>query len=804
MWAYYRVPSQTISDNDFGEIEEYKQRLANMMLEIRDYYELDLRLVPEDMRLKERYEALEEDYSAETSAIGKRYDERANYVLGEELGETTQYGFVVGVKLHNNDYLSQQNFKDSVKKAVENVTTTALYYLGANVQDTKKAFTPFFTSEKEVFSNLSSLKPERLSDKRLYYMTIRPFRLGMPHSELPKTLQVTNTTLDAGSDSGYLRLISEYGESTISLLTIANTEVNITYDELFKLTQQLPFAVELTVKLSRIRPNSASRKTEMTSKRFKETDKEMYQNEDSDDVIVQGKELLNDLRNKINNEHEPFYNWLACFTVTGANKEEVKEKSRALKSFFANYKVEVTQPMADQLALFYKMLNGNSITMDRYWLQNTTYKGVAEMLFGLSDRLGSNVGFYIGRVTHGNTATTEQAVQNSRDIVLFQPLIANEGIEGATTDSPHLAITGETGKGKSFLAKLLMFYMTFLDVQILMTDPKNENQSWFEEAIKDPQTQEEYPYFVELMKSFHYVTLDPSNPQNYGVLDPLTFLQGAQAKDTAMAIIEQVYNLTNKDDIKRAILEDLEVLLEKKEQGETVGMMNLIEDLQQDENRIISEAGGLLKQLVNNSILQLAFSDGTTQGLNIKNKHTILSIQGLDLPTADTKFEEMNDNDRKALAVMIPLAKFCQYFGQKDRRQKTSIIFDEAWTLTAARGGKRLIKELRRAGRSYNNQLIMITQSVKDTQSEDDNGNFGCMFAFDNPAERTEILKSMDLPDTKENRSMLANLKNGQCLFKDFYGRVDTMSVDCLYPEWSQAFKTVDQSHSAQAERKFA
>lgn len=771
---------------------------------MKDYYEIDLRLIPEDMRLKERYEALEEDYSAETSAIGKRYDERANYVLGEELGETTQYGFIVAVKLHNNDYLSQQTFKDSFKTALENVTTTALYYLGANVNDTKKAFAPFFQSENEVFSNLMGLKAERLEDKRLYYLTLRPFRLGIPKSKIPKNLQTTNTTIDAGTHSGYLRLITEYGESTLSLLTISNTEVNITYDELFKLIQQLPFAVELTIKLSRMRPNSASRKTEMTSRRFKETDKEMVENEDTDDVILQGKELLNDLRNKINNEHEPFYNWLACFTITGTNKDDVKEKCRILKSFLSNYKIEVTQPLADQLQLFYKMLNGNSINMDRYWLQNTTYKGVAEMLFGLSDRLGSNVGFYIGRVTHGNVATTEQAIENSRDIVLFQPLIANEGIEGATTDSPHLAITGETGKGKSFLAKLLMFYMTFLDVQILMTDPKNENQSWFEEAIKDPKIQEKYPYFVDLMKSFHYVTLDPSDPKNYGVLDPLTFLQGAQAKDTAMAIIEQVYDLTNKDDVKRAILENLETLLERKEQGEKVGMMNLIDELQKDENRIISEAGGLLKQLVNNSILQLAFSDGSSQGLNIENKHTILSIQGLDLPTADTKFEEMNDNDRKALAVMIPLAKFCQYFGQKDRRQKTSIIFDEAWTLTAAQGGKRLVKELRRAGRSYNNQLIMITQSVKDTQSEDDSGNFGCMFAFDNPAEREEILKSVDLPNTKENRSMLANLKNGQCLFKDFYGRVDTMSVDCLYPEWTQAFKTVEKSHSAEAEKEFA
>lgn len=33
---------------------------------------------------------------------------------------------------------------------------------------------------------------------------------------------------------------------------------------------------------------------------------------------------------------------------------------------------------------------------------------------------------------------------------------------------------------------------------------------------------------------------------------------------------------------------------------------------------------------------------------------------------------------------------------------------------------------------------------------------------------------------------------------------MDVLSVDCLFPEWQQAFKTVEKSNSAQAELAFA
>lgn len=157
---------------------------------------------------------------------------------------------------------------------------------------------------------------------------------------------------------------------------------------------------------------------------------------------------------------------------------------------------------------------------------------------------------------------------------------------------------------------------------------------------------------------------------------------------------------------------------------------------------------------------------------------------------------------------MIPLSKFCNKFGMENKKQETCVIFDEGWMLTSARSGKKLIKSMRRVGRSYNNALVLVTQSVKDVNTEDDNGNFGVNFAFDEKSERKDILRFMDLEvDEKEknaNEKLLANMIKGECLMRDIYGDTNKIGIHCLFEEWAEAFKTVDSTHSAIAEKKFA
>ncbi|WP_273724521.1 ATP-binding protein, partial [Leuconostoc mesenteroides] len=67
------------------------------------------------------------------------------------------------------------------------------------------------------------------------------------------------------------------------------------------------------------------------------------------------------------------------------------------------------------------------------------------------------------------------------------------------------------------------------------------------------------------------------------------------------------------------------------------------------------------------------------------------------------------------------LGVFSRTFATRDYDEKTVEIFDEAWTFTTSDIGSRIFNEMARIGRSANNLLIPVTQSVHDVKSD----NFG-------------------------------------------------------------------------------
>lgn len=354
---------------------------------------------------------------------------------------------------------------------------------------------------------------------------------------------------------------------------------------------------------------------------------------------------------------------------------------------------------------------------------------------------------------------------------------------------------------------MLLMFLAMLDVKTLYIDPKSEVEMWFKRVLEDEDMRRKYPLFIQLIEGFSYVTLNGNDSANHGVLDPIVMLKGTDAKDTAQSIVEQIYNLDDKDDIKRVFLRTLTEVITERSLGQSVGFRTVVERMRAHDEKVVSDAGELLHEQIKNSVLQLVFSDGAVKGLDLKSKVNVIGIEGLDLPDSSVNSKDYSDGERKSLALMIPLAKFCETFGMQNKNQETVEIFDEGWMLTTARAGKKLIKQMRRVGRSYNNALILVTQSVKDVNTDDDNGNFGVNFAFDEKSERKDILRFLNLEVEEEhenvNEELLANMIKGECYFKDIYGRIGKIAVDCLFEEWMYAFKTVEKSHSSRAEKMF-
>src|SRR5699024_8056245 len=110
---------------------------------------------------------------------------------------------------------------------------------------------------------------------------------------------------------------------------------------------------------------------------------------------------------------------------------------------------------------------------------------------------------------------------------------------------------------------------------------------------------------------------------------------------------------------------------------------------------------------------------------------------------------------------------------------------------------------MRRVGRYYKTQLYVVTQSLKDTQDETESSTCGACCASDEEQERNDILNFVGLAKTEGNKELIGNMIKGQCLFKNIYGRTGKLAIDCLFDEWKEAFKTVEKSHSAEAEEAF-
>lgn len=95
---------------------------------------------------------------------------------------------------------------------------------------------------------------------------------------------------------------------------------------------------------------------------------------------------------------------------------------------------------------------------------------------------------------------------------------------------------------------------------------------------------------------------------------------------------------------------------------------HVLKVLRESTSSEIASVGRYLTSIVTNSILELAFSDGTTQGLNYESRVTILEVNNLKLPkTIPQNFR----SERNSIALMFALGAFCTHFGERNENEDT-------------------------------------------------------------------------------------------------------------------------------------
>lgn len=792
------------------KVESYKKKWQHLFEEITSYEDFHLMMYPSEYELEKRFKDLETDIAADAMDVARYYNEETVRLLEQRLGRLTKYDFILGVKLKSSLVNISVELKDNILSFFNTATDTVVKMLGWEQNVSTSFFEKYEEVEETLANIMASVRGERLSETEMTYINRYHFVRGLKHqtneeSEIKDVRSITNTIIDP-TDPSVLHLHSDQDEGYSAFVVIDEFLHNMSESDLFYEAQSLPFPVEVQMKIQTESKSITKPALNLKRQQLKEEQKEQQSTGDRSDVsTVTSATMIRHLQDEIKKEDVHVMNWLSVIVVHGKTKKECVGKATIVKRHLKGAGITCRLPVADQLNLFYKMLPGEKLDItDKNWIQKTTQDGVAESLFAVNSDIGSKIGFFLGWVDRFQEHTDlENAIYSSRDFVLFHPFLANQYLKGSKTRSPHCLITGDTGNGKSYLAKLIFIYVTFLKIKSLYIDPKKEMRKWIQRVLNDQYIIENFPLYVAHLEKFHYITLDHENENNWGALDPICFLPPMKAKELVQVIFEQVYDFKGKDDINTAFLRATSNVIERKQRGEQVGSLHIIKEMQgENQEPAVRKAGDYLNEVVSDSILKLCIHDGSNPALSLDERITILEVENLDLPEHSERIENYTISQLKSSAVMFALGKFCELFGMNPDEQTVEFI-DEAWIFTTSQQGKKVERQMRRIGRSYNNAEFFISQSTKDALKEEDSGNFGVAFAFDEPNEREEVLKWMNMEVTKENEKMLGSMFQGQCLFKDYYGRTSKISIECLFEEWQGALKTVEKKAVAYAEEKY-
>lgn len=809
VWAYYRVRSESISTANYDAKEESKKRMRYFLESIKGYQDFHFEMYDHDLDLRNKFKEISKDFDDEAFNVAEYYSKETIDVLEQELQMITHNSFVMGVKIRElaDDAVT---LKEILKSTLSDTAERIVSNFGFDVNLDDKILDKYKTFERDLADSFLGIGGERLTENELAYIIRKPFISNATHdvqeeSSRRAITDIYNAVIDPTRLS-VLEVENDNEKFYTTTVVVDDFPLDMEYTHLFEKAQNMPFPVECHVKAKIINNEKVKKKFDRAKINHKQQAKEKQDTGDSASEDVQDNLfVLNQMEREVTGSGV-FIEWVFMFVIKSDDYRDCKRKAKRLMKRLKETQIYAVNPLADQLQLFYQCLHGNDLFINKYWLQKTTATGIAENLFGVSQSLGTKTGFYIGRIDKFiRSVSREEAVASSRDIILFSLLLAAKGIKGAVSDSPHVLITGQTGKGKSFLAKLLWIYTSFFKGQMLYWDPKSEFAEWFDRVTESEEMQQKYPLFINHLKTFKYVTLNYEDSTNYGYLDPIVFLDGIEANEMLKSVFDEIKSFENYHHIETAIYQAISDTVEERENGKKVGSLNVIEKLQNNEDEHVKNAGDLLFEKTQNNILKLVFSDGTNPALNIQEKATILQVKGLDMPKADDDTSSYSTSEKNGITLMLLIGKFLEKFGSR-RDVQTTIFIDEGWAFSASRQGKKVGKRIKRTGRSENNSLVFITQSVKD-KVDDDGGNFGCHFAFDEKDEREDILKSLGLEYSKEspeNMEMLKDLKKGQCIFSDFYGRVGKMVVHCPFEEMTEAFRTQEDSASSKAEEKFA
>ncbi|MGH9129640.1 MAG: ATP-binding protein [Acidimicrobiales bacterium] len=464
-----------------------------------------------------------------------------------------------------------------------------------------------------------------------------------------------------------------------------------------------------------------------------------------------------ELEHAVSSSQAPLvYSW-PRLAVSTRSARELAEVVGDLFDSYRDLGVELVRPRGDQLSLFLEAMPGGRLRR-RSYQQRQPVVTLAGSMFHATSELGDTIGPYIG-MTSGVTCTP----------VHFDPLAA------ALANRPTtVAICGAPGEGKTTLAQLLTYQMALRGAAVVTADPKGDAQGLLQ---------------LPGMEHAHQVQL---GPEHAGLLDPFRLVaEPAEARLLAVGIVQSLLPPNLASGLEHALL----ACAGEETSIEAPSLIGMVRRLARSPSSTVRAAGVALEALAELPLSRLCFADNPRRApLRFSAGAVIaLSFSGIDLPAPGIDPSQQTLAERLAVAVMGLVTALCnRLVSDSAANLPKAVMFDEAWAITQSRVGANLVRRLARTGRSRNTALLLVSQNAGDLVDETVTNNVGAAFCFcsTDEAEVADILRLVRAEPSPEHSSLVANLRNGQCLFRDLEARIGVLTVDLVTEEIRKAFNT--------------
>lgn len=773
VWCYFKIRSISINKFHHNNEESYFNNLTKLIINLKNYDEVVCSVIPKQFDVEKRVDVFESQFKDVYKDIGKYYMKRCKEILTSESMNVSEYQYCLGIKLRNKYSLKNNSFKGALRRFSRQVQGLAgIEELEDPDQDAYIQLKDDLTFEINNYITATPLKQEEMGEFVNY------------NFERKSDIDINSNVILNLSEYGYINLIKSNSNIFVAYLPVLRFPINMAYTRFLYNFQNINFPVHANLRIKYENKSFNLNEVNKIKNRIKDQNQQRFEaDEEDDDLINNGSELLNRLENRIRNEDMPILYANCTYSIEGNTVEECSSKVKFFIEYMKKFDIELVQPV-DQVFYFNECLPG-SLAYKKDYLQVMNVESFGESMFGASRKVGNKVGMYLGK----DVSISGETKQNSVFPVFYHPFIAHLGLPGSITSSPHVSISGPTGMGKSLLMKYIIFYSAFLGAKIIVIDPKNE----YERNFKNSADSTNNKFFKTLVNSFNYITLS-SDAKDKGKLDVLLFLRDDIKFSTAVSILESIGGVGAQErNIKTAINKCVEHAIKR-----DLGLLYVVDLLMNYDDIEVRHFGELIKTMSQNGLGQLLFAYSRDEIDYIDLNHSnvnIIQIQNISLPNENKPIDKQNTEEVISVAIMQAISKFSISVA-RDYEGLKMLVIEEAWAIQRTMDGKALTKELLRTGRSLQSSLYLVTQSGKDYDDQDIKEQIGNKFAFQAKDQREQemILKYFELEINEVNLKSLSNMSEGECLFKDIYGRVSKISIDIIFNEWLNAFNTKEEA----------